>query len=449
MNKNTSYALTALFALGLGALGFFLGRQSGDPLPKIIVTGQPGSGEQSQSDSEYLEEIDSLNAKIDSLNEALSDLRLQHQRQFQGANLNVQTHEQISDETTHQPRQPPDDLVAALSSDDLINRWGGFIDAVRAMNSQNVDQVVAAFNTLPPGYERNMEMRLLMKKWATFDPESALSYANELASTESRLAITEVMTAWSENDPDGAIAWFQENLDEEEANRKGYLPGVISGVASRDPARANELLKSIKDRNARWQASSLLVQRYIDQSPEEAMKWAGALPTDDPNFRNGILGQVASAVAKRGNLQSCARWAESLEAGESRNRVVSSLITQWSTLNPAEAAKWAGSLEDAPTRIHGMTQVVNYWAFKDPESTANWLENYPRTAETDPVVQTFVNRMTSRNPGRAATVANEIFDANQRTAAVRQVHKTWNRLNASAAEAWRVANAPHIPSGGG
>ena len=317
------------------------------------------------------------------------------------------------------------------------------------MDSQNVDQVVAAFNTLPAGYERNMEMRLLMKKWATFDPHAALTYAKDLASTESRLAITEVMTTWSENDPNAAIAWFQENLDDEEINRKGYLPGIISGVASSDPAKANELLKSITDRNARCQASSLLVQRFIDQSPEEAMKWAGALPNDDPNFRNGILGQVASAVAKRGDLQSCAHWAESIEAGESRNRVVSSLITQWSSRNPAEAAKWAGSLEDTSTRIHGMTQVVNFWAFKDPDSTANWLQEYPRTAETDPVVQTFVNRVTPRNPGQAAALANKIFDPNRRNTSVRQVLKTWNRLNASAAEAWRVANAPHIPSGGG
>jgi hypothetical protein len=443
MNKIIVYASTALVAMGIGFLGFILGRQA-DDVPTIMSQKPNSRGNMGQSEAEHLAKIDDLYNEIQTKDEELSGLRLQ----LQDANSSISV--PLSNAFRGKqasPAEPPSDLVAALASDDLITRWGGFIDAVRTMNPQNVDQVVAAFETLPAGYDRHMEMRLLMKKWAAFDSSSALAYAKELSSTESRLAITEVMTEWSENDPDGAISWFRENLDEKEANRQGYLPGIISGVASTDPAKANELLQSINDRSARWQASTLLVKRYVDQSPEEAMKWAGALPNDDPNFRNGILGQVASAVAKRGDLQSCARWAEGLEAGESRNRVVSSLITQWSTRNPAEAAQWAGSLQDTSTRIHGMTQVVNYWAFKDPDSTSNWLESYPRTAETDPVVQTFVNRVTPRAPGQAAEWANAIMDTKRRDASVRQVLKTWNRLNPGAAEAWRVTNAPHISAG--
>ena len=355
--------------------------------------------------------------------------------------------EPVPAETVRPLAKPPKDLVQALSSPDLVTRWGGFIDAVRTMNPGSVEQVVAAFETLPSGYERNMEMRLLIQGWARFDPAAAISYAKRLGGSESRLAITEAMTAWSENNPDAALAWVEDNVEPTEANRQGYLPGLINGIASSDLSRANELLLSIEDRNARWQASTLLVQRYLDQSPENAMTWAASLPGKDPNHKNGILGQVSSAVAKR-DPQSCARWAESLEPSEGRNRVVSSLIAQWSRRNPAEAAKWAGDLEDVSTRVHGMTQAVNYWAFKDPSATAEWLDGYPRTAETDPVVQTFVNRVTNRDPASAADWANVIVDPGRRDASVRQVLKTWKRLNESSAEAWRVANAPHIPAGG-
>jgi hypothetical protein len=353
-----------------------------------------------------------------------------------------------SSETSRSRVEPPKGLVETFSSSDLITRWGGFIDAVRSINSDNVEQVVAAFETLPSGYERNMEMRLLMQAWARLDPGSALAYAKGLDSAEGRLAITEVMTAWSEKEPDAALTWMRENVDPAEANRQGYLPGVINGIASTDLDRANELLSSISDRNARWQASSLLLKRYLERSPENAMAWARQLPNDDPNFRNGILGQVGSAIAKR-NPAQCAEWVESLEAGEGRNRVVSSLIAQWSRRNPEEAAKWAGGLKDPSSRIHGMTQVVNYWAFKDPTATAQWLDSYPRNLETDPVVQTFVNRVTSRDPSSAANWANIIVDKNRRDASLRQVLSTWHRLNGTAAEAWRLANAPHIPAGGG
>ncbi|MGE4551008.1 MAG: hypothetical protein AAEJ57_06425 [Opitutales bacterium] len=352
--------------------------------------------------------------------------------------------------TTPPPRteKPPENLVEALASANLITRWGSFMDAVRTADEGNIMQVVAAFETLPAGYERNMEMRLLMQAWARFDTPAALAYAKGLDATEGRLAITEVMTSWGEADPDGALSWMQLNVDPKAANRKGYLPGLISGIASRDLERANKLLTSIEDRNARWQASTLLLQRYMEQSPENAMAWANQLPADDPNYRNGILGQVGAAIAKRDPAQ-CAKWAEKLEPGEGRNRVVSSLIAHWSRRSPSEAAQWAGSLQDTASRVHGMTQVVNFWAFKDPTATAQWLDGYPRTAETDPVVQTFVNRVTSRDPSSAANWANVIVDPNRRDSSVRQVLKTWNRLNASSAEAWRIANAPHIPAGGG
>ncbi|MFP6900542.1 MAG: hypothetical protein VCA36_06340 [Opitutales bacterium] len=347
------------------------------------------------------------------------------------------------------PWTPPSpDQIGAVSGSDLITRWGTFIDGIRAMNPGNVDQVLAQFESMPSGYQRNMEMRLLMQAWGRFDPTKALDYAKGLDSTEGRLAVTEIMTAWSQKDPDAALAWIDENVDPTEANRQGYLPGLISGIASHDLARANELLGSITDRNARWQASSLLLRRYLEQSPENAMTWANSLPNDDPNFRNGILGQVGAEIAKR-NPKQCAAWAESLEPGEGRNRVVSALIAHWSRKNPSEAAEWAGQLADVSTRVHGMTQVVNYWAFKNAAETAQWLDNYPRTQETDPVVQTFVNRVTSRDPENAAKWANVIMDEQRRDASVRQVLRTWNRLNPSAAEAWRQANAPHISAGGG
>ncbi len=429
MNKNITLGIGWIVSV---ALGFTAGRYLGDGgsgSPQLVDDGSRSSHDSSNEANSNTPNFRAPSAARDSSNPSSAPSKT------------------ISDGSLRPLAKPPTHLVQALSSSDLVTRWGSFIDAVRSVNSGNIDQVVAAFETLPPSYERNMEMRLLMQAWARFDPAAALSYAKGLGNTESRLAITEAMTAWSEKDPDAALAWVRENIDPAEANKQGYLPGLISGIATRDLGRADELLRSIEDRNARWQASALLVQRYLQQSPEEVMAWANSLPNEDPNLRNGILGQVSAALAKR-DPQNCARWAETLEPGEGRNRVVSSLIAQWSRRSPSEAAQWAGDLDDISTRVHGMTQVVNYWAFKDPVAAAEWLDGYPRTAETDPVVQTFVNRVTTRDPASAADWANVIVDPKRRDASVRQVLKTWNHSNATSAEAWRVANAPHIPSGG-
>ena len=43
--------------------------------------------------------------------------------------------------------------------------------------SNNLGKVVDAFEALPKGYGRHLEMKLLMRSWANLDPVGALSYA--------------------------------------------------------------------------------------------------------------------------------------------------------------------------------------------------------------------------------------------------------------------------------
>jgi hypothetical protein len=76
------------------------------------------------------------------------------------------------------PELPPN-LVRIMEGGDIIERLGAFLDAVRAMDKGNVTDVVSAFEALPKGYGRHLEMKLLMRSWSAIDPISALAYANE------------------------------------------------------------------------------------------------------------------------------------------------------------------------------------------------------------------------------------------------------------------------------
>lgn len=64
-----------------------------------------------------------------------------------------------------------------MKGKDIISRLGSYLDAVRAMDGANVKEVVRAFEELPKGYGRHLEMKLLMRSWAAIDPEAALEYA--------------------------------------------------------------------------------------------------------------------------------------------------------------------------------------------------------------------------------------------------------------------------------
>ena len=53
-----------------------------------------------------------------------------------------------------------------MEGGDIIERIGAYLDALRAMDKGNVDKVVKAFEALPKGYGRHLEMKLLMRSWA-------------------------------------------------------------------------------------------------------------------------------------------------------------------------------------------------------------------------------------------------------------------------------------------
>jgi len=74
----------------------------------------------------------------------------------------------------------PPNLRRAMKASGLVERLGAYLDAVRAMDAGNAKLVIAAFEALPTGYGRHLEMKLLMRSWATFDPVGALAYANDL-----------------------------------------------------------------------------------------------------------------------------------------------------------------------------------------------------------------------------------------------------------------------------
>ena len=92
------------------------------------------------------------------------------------------------------PPLPPN-LIRIMEGADVLERMGSYLDALRSMDSSNVQDVVGAFEALPAGYGRHLEMKLLMRSWSAIDPESALKYAKEKLDekSERRFGISE---AW-------------------------------------------------------------------------------------------------------------------------------------------------------------------------------------------------------------------------------------------------------------
>ena len=87
-----------------------------------------------------------------------------------------------------------------------------------------------------------------------------------------------------------------------------------------------------------------------------------------------------------------------------------------------------------------MKLLTNKWALRDPVATAGWLNNFPPSAELDPVVGEFVNRISIRDPEGAVGWASSIVDQTQKKKHLRKHYESMGRKDPDQAKAnaWRA-----------
>ena len=338
------------------------------------------------------------------------------------------------------PEMPPN-LQRIMQGGDMVERLGSYLDAVRSMDRSNVKHVIKAFEELPKGYGRHLEMKLLMRSWVNFDPESALSYAlNKLdARSERKFGISEALAGWAVKDEEAAITWAETHNPSLNQEGNPLLVGIIKGLMETDLDAANRLFHSLPQGNSRWQASSLLAERYANSGTNQAIQWASQYPTNDPKMRESMLAQVGAKLAQT-DLETTADWAQNLPDEPGALRVLENVIDQWTRIDPQAAASWVDSLSMPSKKSHAMKELSHKWSLIDPIATAEWLNRIPPSTQNDTAIATFVSNIKDQDPEGAIDWAQSISDPEQRQKYVQQALESWKRTNAEKAQQWLKAN---------
>ena len=236
----------------------------------------------------------------------------------------------------YSPPLPPN-LRRIMEDGSILERMGAYMDALRGMNSNNLGKVVDAFEALPKGYGRHLEMKLLMRSWANLDPVGALSYAQSSLDekSERRFAMSEVLAGWAVRDSAAAISWAKQYQADNPESKEGanLLVGIVKGLAEDDLNIADDFFRTLPEGSAKWQASTFLVQEYAELGTDEAIRWAEQFPGEDERMRSMIFGQLGSKLAQK-DLEGAATWAASMPVGKASEQVVSNLLSRWTSQDP-------------------------------------------------------------------------------------------------------------------
>lgn len=338
------------------------------------------------------------------------------------------------------PAMPPN-LQRIMQGGDIVERLGSYLDAVRSMDKSNVKQVIQAFEELPSGYGRHLEMKLLMRSWANFDPEGALEYASTSldAKSERRFGISEALAGWAVKDEKSALAWAQDNHSGPDPSDNPLLVGIVKGLMEIDIEAANRMFLALPKGSARWQSSSLLAEKYAQMGPLEGIKWADNYPSDDPRMRETLLGQMGARLARQ-DLEATANWAKSMSDEAGAYRVLENLIHQWASQDPHSASSWINDLPDPKKKSHAMKELSGRWAVVDPAATADWLNSQPPSIQLDPAIATFVSRIQGIDPQGAVGWASSISDPGLKEESLRKSLNAWKQTDPEKAKQWIQEN---------
>ena len=170
--------------------------------------------------------------------------------------------------STNAPRTTPTPIVSSLeaepaepeagsTSDNIIDRMkaalarpGGrrtyatFSKLADSIDPDNVRAVLAFAEGLQKPQEKSMVLSLVVGRWAEFDPQAAIDYAQKIPPGTSRnWAITSAVAGWAERDPSAATSWAQQMPPG--PARDQAMQTIVSALADKDPNAALTFLQTL------------------------------------------------------------------------------------------------------------------------------------------------------------------------------------------------------------
>lgn len=168
------------------------------------------------------------------------------------------------------------------------------------------------------------------------DPLRALTFANELDSTDRSMAIERVLGVWAQGHPHAAAAWLD---------------------ASEDKTAA---------------AVAVVARHYAEADPEESFAW---LLDQSHEAQRRAISQVVQRLAAE-SPESALRMINRIRDSKARGTAGSQLISTWAASDPRAAIRGITRMDTSMSQSLYQT-AFSAWSRTDPEGATAFLDQVP------------------------------------------------------------------------
>jgi hypothetical protein len=290
------------------------------------------------------------------------------------------------------------------------------------------------------------EFELLLRYWATQQPEEASRWAVEKAPTFFQsAAVLSSFTLWAEADPRAAESAARQWAAKYLAVREVLPKALVRGWFAANPS---ELVQYIRDLGAgvpRQRAISAYVRLALQKQGQDAViRWAESVPGDDAAFKTAVYRQVGSALPLF-DLEAGARWCDAHCDGPYGKDLRHIVARRWvQSGDGAAAMAWLSSAPEGADRDFAVWRTFDAWSRVDQEAALAWMAAQT-TGELDPWLQPalsiYARLLATDSPADAIGWAERIEEDNKRRFMLIEIAREWRQADEAANEAWLLQSS--------
>lgn len=237
-----------------------------------------------------------------------------------------------------------------------------------------------------------------LARWAQFEPEAALEWAEEkLDRPAFDLAGNEIVAAWATHAPRAAIAW----LDDRRAVASGQAQHILDSNlhtilmvwSQHDPAAA---LEAVLDPEHSAQGKWYGLGQVASMDEHRDRMFGLVLGIEDEQLREKGLGAMIGGWAGD-DPAGAADWLD--DNGYEDSKTQWAVSQRYQRADPAANADWLLVRSTPETLERSLNTAIAYWARSDPEAAGKWVEE--SDVLTDGLANQVATGWINRDPDRA------------------------------------------------
>ena len=292
---------------------------------------------------------------------------------------------------------------------------------------------------------RGAEIELLVRFWATQQPEAAANWAKDKAPMNYHDgAVFSAISAWAQVNPQAAAGAVWPWTEIPALERIVPVALVRGWFAANDPPELRKFISDLPPGIPQQRAIAAYVAALIQTQGSEALtRWAESLPDKAPEYKLDVFRRVIDVLALV-DIEAALRWCDTQCWGPYGASMPSLIGRNWVLRDGPAAMAWLSSGSPGYETEQAVRLTYALWTRTNREAALAWMAAQT-TGEPAPWLRPlyplYAQVLSGDKPADAIQWAERTKDPAEREATMIGVARVWRYLDEPAAAAWLLQSS--------